>query len=739
MNILNKGKKYNWNFCTIGGVTRVNIVSGEDIAHLCELDRKLWTVLSCPVNGLEFDPLTLSLLDSDHDGKIHVDEVIATSKWLTKVINDPDLLIEGKDYIPLTAFNTEDEEGRKLRSTAEQILRGLKTDKDSISVADTASAMSAFFSMKFNGDGIITPDAADTPVLKKAIQTIIDTCGGKTDRSGSLGVDEELVGKFFSQCLSYSQWKEKAEADSSTILPFGGDTETVLSLVEQLKDKISDYFMRCSLSSFDTDATSLLDVPLDSVKTLSTKDLSKCTDEIASYPIARVNPEGYIPMDALNPVWRDSLSKLVTIAFPEGVEELSAEQWNKVLAAIAPYKEWKDSNGGEEVSTIDVEYARELLSGAVKTQILSLIAEDKALEGTYDEICAVDNLLHIYRDFFQFLRNFVTLSDFYDRNVKAIFQAGRLYIDQRACDLCLKVSDMGKQGEMASLSNMFLVFCKCTSKLKGQTMDIVAAVTEGDVNDLREGKNAIFYDRDGGVWDAVVTKLVDNPIGIGQAFWSPYRKLGNFINEQINKFASDKEAKVTEEMNANVLKAEENIKNKEVPAPHTKQPVDIAKFAGIFAALGLALGAIGTFLTSLITGFAALKWWQMVVAVAAVMLVISGPSMIKAWLKLRKRNLSPILNANGWAVNAKTLVNIKFGITLTEVAHLPKVAGKDPYSEKIPWWKKAIRIFCMLAVIFAILFFTDSLSFIGLPFHKEKPQTESVVETPAAAEEVVVE
>ena len=50
---------YDWKFSTIGGMTRVNIERGEDIKHLGELDEKLWTVLSCPVSGMEFDEKTL--------------------------------------------------------------------------------------------------------------------------------------------------------------------------------------------------------------------------------------------------------------------------------------------------------------------------------------------------------------------------------------------------------------------------------------------------------------------------------------------------------------------------------------------------------------------------------------------------------------------------------------------------------------------------------------------------------
>ena len=59
MAISGNDRKYKWNFESIGGTTRVKITSGEDIAHLSELDPKMWTVLSCPVKGLEIDEKSL--------------------------------------------------------------------------------------------------------------------------------------------------------------------------------------------------------------------------------------------------------------------------------------------------------------------------------------------------------------------------------------------------------------------------------------------------------------------------------------------------------------------------------------------------------------------------------------------------------------------------------------------------------------------------------------------------------
>jgi uncharacterized SAM-binding protein YcdF (DUF218 family) len=107
----------------------------------------------------------------------------------------------------------------------------------------------------------------------------------------------------------------------------------------------------------------------------------------------------------------------------------------------------------------------------------------------------------------------------------------------------------------------------------------------------------------------------------------------------------------------------------------------VAKFAGIFAAIGLAIGSIGTFLTSLLSEVKEMHAWALLI-IPAILIVVSGPSMILAWMKLRKRNLAPLLNANGWAINADAIVSVMFGNTLTEQAQFPLVKMKDPFAKK---------------------------------------------------------
>lgn len=322
-------------------------------------------------------------------------------------------------------------------------------------------------------------------------------------------------------------------------------------------------------------------------------------------------------------------------------------------------------------------------------------ANASALAAAQAQYRPLEKLLLLCRDFCTLLRNFVSFQDFYAKRGKAllgrgaddespwaIFQAGTLVIDQRACNLCMKVSDMAKHNTQAADSGMFLIYCNCKHHATGQTMQIVAAMTVGDIRHLKVGKNALFYDRQGRDWEAEVVKIIDNPISIGQAFWSPYRKLGDWVSGLITKSAAEKEKKSFADMTAKLQTTPAAPAAAQQPAQPA--PFDIAKFAGIFAAIGMAVGYIGSFLTNLATGvksIALTAWWALPVAIISLLLVISGPSMILAWMKLRKRNLAPLLNANGWAINADAIVNVLFGNTLTEHAQYPIMKLKDPHAK----------------------------------------------------------
>lgn len=699
---------YNWKFKSIGGTSRVDISCGEDIKHLGELDQKLWTVLSCPTTGLEFDQKTLEIIDKDKDGKIRVGEIVAAAEYLTSAVKDADLLLKGEDTIALSQFNEESETGKKLHDSAKQILANLGLDKDSISLAESGDSVAIFANSRFNGDGVITPASTDDEALKAVIEAAVAATGGVADRSGVQGVNADQIEAFYAACADYSAWCAAKSAEG--VLPYGDNTEAALAAVEAVKDKIADYFMRCKLSVFDEETIAALDVQVAKVSEISASNLSACTEEIASYPLARINGSSELPLDGINPAWQAAIasvkSLVLDVDYPEA-KAITEEQWNAVVAKFAAYSAWKGAKAGSCVEALGLEKIDEILKADAKAALLALVDQDKALESEANSIDEVDRFIRLYKNFYGLLRNYVTMDDFYDKDCTAIFQAGKLYLDQRCLDLCIKVADMGKHGDMAGLSGMYIIYCNCVSKSTGKSMTIAAVLTEGRVDNLRVGTNAIFYDRDGVDYDATVTKIVDNPVSVRQAFLAPYKKFGRTISERINKSVAEKEAKSMSSITdkANAVQIPTAPAEGEAAAPAApKAPFDIAKFAGIFAAFGMALGMIGTALMSIINPVK-----NVFILLAVVVVAISGPSVLMAWMKLRKRNLAPVLNANGWAVNAHILVNVAFGSYFTQLAKFPALESVDPKLASKRRWRRFRNFVLLLAVLCGVGFYCYKL------------------------------
>ncbi len=737
MAILNKEKKYKWEFSNVGGTLRVRIAKGEDIAHLDELDPKMWTVLSCPVKGLEIDEKSLAYIDTDADGKIRINDVVATAKWITGLLKNPDLLLEGAESIDVEQF-AETADGAKIKASAKQILENLGREGNVVSLADTADVAAIFAKTRFNGDGIVTEATAEDADEKAAIAAAVASLGGVADRSGAMGVNAGMVEAFYSALAAYVAWNEAAVE-----LPFGDKTDAAIAAYNALDAKVKDFFMRSKLAAFSPDSTASLDVQTSRIEAISAENLTGKTDEIAAYPIARITGKAEIDLTApVNPAWAAQFETLKAIAVDPEAKTLTEAEWAGIGAKFAAYTAWQGSKAGAAVEGLGLDAVKNFIAQDKKAAILDLIAQDAALKEEAENIELVDKFLHVYRDFYRLLRNFVTLNDFYtkDKGVSAIFQSGRLIIDQRECRMCMKVADMGKHTASAAISGMYLVYCDCTTKSSAAKLSIVAAVTVGDIGDIFVGKNVIYYDNAGTEWDAVVTKIVDNPISVGQAFWSPYRKMAKTVENLITKSAADKDAKMMNEATAKINAAPAAVPaaGADPKAAAAAPPFDIAKFAGIFAAIGMAVGMIGTALASIFGGLMDLKWHELILVFVGIMLVISGPSMVLAWLKLRRRNIAPLLNANGWAVNAASKISIPFGETLTDEAKYPKMRLKDPYAKKglKPCHKWLISI-CALALVVAALWLFNLLAWAGfrspLPrYNQPEVVVEEVVEVPVA-------
>ena len=183
------------------------------------------------------------------------------------------------------------------------------------------------------------------------------------------------------------------------------------------------------------------------------------------------------------------------------------------------------------------------------------------------------------------------------------------------------------------------------------------------------------------------------------------------ISDKVDKRASEKNDKSMTDLTA---KADTATSTKlegdgKEAAAGVKSTFDIAKFAGIFAAIGMAIGFIGQFLVAAIRGAAKLQWWQLLLIILGILLLISLPSMFIAWRKLRRRDLGPVLNANGWAINAASLVSVKFGKTLTAVAKYPRLSSVDKKARRRRFWRWVICILILLVAAGVCLWYFNLL------------------------------
>lgn len=697
-------KGFRWRFHRLGGFDQVRIETGAEICHLSELDQKLWAALSCPTTGVELDPHTLALLDTDEDGRIRVPEILTAVDWTCRVLKDPNDFVKGEAALPLSAIDEATDEGRKVLASARNILANLgKPEAEAITAEDTEDTGKIFATARFNGDGVVPPASATNPEIARAIEDIMGCVGSVPDRSGAAGLSGELSERFFTEARAYLAWWAETEADPQSLLPLGDATEAATQAFASVQAKIDDFFTRTGLADYDQGAASALNPSELAYGAVAAQQLSAANADVAAFPIARVEAKRALPLDrGVNPAWSEAVREFrarVVNPLLGSRNELSEAEWLDIRARFAANNAWMERMQGAIVHPLGIARVRELLSGGTESAIRGLIAEDLSVAEAADAIVHVDRLVHYHQHLFTLLNNFVSLSDFYSGRKKGIFQAGTLYLDGRSCELCIEVADIEAHSAMASLSRTYLAYCSCVRRGGTETKSIVAAMTSGDAENLKVGRHGIFYDRQGRDWDATVVKLVEQPISVGEAFWRPYKRISRMVSEQIEKFAGERDKAVDEAAGKGIAEA---AKGPAAAAPAAG--FDIGKFAGIFAALGLAVGAIGTALATVLASLLKLLWWQIPLAVLGVILAISVPSMLLAYMKLRGRNLGPLLDANGWAINTSAKINIPFGASLTRLAERPRgseYSFVDPFAEKRRPW----RLYLALLVLAGALIF----------------------------------
>lgn len=672
-----------WKFFRSGGFDQVLLETDADLRHLDELDQKLWAVLACPTHGLELNADLMSLLDADKDGRIRVPEVLTLVSKLNLLLADSSLIFKRAETLSASAFNQKTPEGQSAYQSSLEILAALGyQETDPVGEADYMKAIETLKSGPVTGDGQLRSGHPALTGLQPALsllESVHQLPDGLVPFSLITGIqqraEEELA------------FRKTAGKDAATRL-FGSDFDQAYRTFLAVESKIDDYFNRVDLLVYQENWTDALNARAPETDGMV---LSTWTGSIEQLPLSQIKNERKLHLqDGINPAWKSRIqdfSLQVAGQVTGKKEKLTDEDWLKIKAVFHSYQTWladKPQTGLESVPADAIEKA---LHAVKSTNLGDLSDQNDVVAARLARWTVVKEVMICVAHLDEFLNNYVSLRYFYTKTKPASFQSGKLFLDGRSSELVIRVADPGAHAAMSNLAYIFLVYCECSRKDSPDKFMIAAALTDGDVDNLMVGRNGVYYDRSGKDWDARIVKILDHPISIRQAFWSPYNRFARMVSGWLEKFASSKDKAMESQAAANIDSTGSKLTT--APAPEQPkappQPFDVGKFAGIFAAIGLAFAALSTAIVSVATGFLSLSWYQMPLAVAGIMLLISGPSMLLAWLKLRNRNLAPLLDANGWAVNTRAKINIPFGRSLTRLSKLPPGSVrllKDPYQQK---------------------------------------------------------
>jgi hypothetical protein len=684
-------KMHVWRFRRIGGMDQVVLKTGEDIAALSELDPKLWAALAMPTSQHRCKE-ALSLLDEDHDGRVRVPEILHAVDKFRMAFTTLDILFDENSAISLDRLK----DGH-LREACVNAAHIAGAEVEGVDAAVVEKAISLYNERTFNGDGVVVPESAKDPHTAGIIETLIASGYQAIDSSGKNGVDNVALDAFAHDANIVLEWNAKGESIRRTLpdLPF----DAILPAFRTISDVMDDYFRRCAVLDLAGTPDALKNLETQMAAALSTP-LGNNAEALQALPLALPRADGLLALDAAyNPLYETEVkSFLDAVKTPYGLEkELDKTAWSRIAADCRMYAAWTDSKPPVGAESIDPSMLSDILNGGSLDAIRTLITRDLAEAAHAEALHELHNILVLKKDLLKILRNFVTMDEFYGSR-EGIFQSGRLFIDGRELELCLDVRNSTAHSSMAGLAGMYLIYCDIT-RTTGEKGSVVAALTAGDADRIYVGRNGIYFDNDGLDWNATITKVVIQPISIREAFLSPYKWLARTIEEFTAKRAGTAEAGRQSQLKEFAQKAVEQP----TKAPQAAEQIAPKKIdVGTVAAIGVALGSIGVMITSILSLFIGMGVW-MPIGILVVFLLISGPSMILAAIKLRKRDLSPILNAEGWAINGRLKLNLIFGAALSHLGNLPPNSIRmlnDPYApKKKPWALYIVILIIVVAVV----------------------------------------
>ncbi len=671
----------------LGGSYQLVIEKPEDLEKVARLDEALWMATSVPAESLTCDPSFLHYVDYDSNGRMRSDELRAAVAWTLRMLSDRSRMLEPVTALSLDSIDGSHDDGKALRAAATQMLTNIGAgDSAEISLDQVRDRKKLLASGATNGDGVIPPDAIDDDGLAAFMKDVIATQGGVADASGPEGVDEEHLKSFLSEARDYLAWSELGGlpegSDATGVMAWGTDTPAAGAALSAVRDKIDEYFSLCRLARIDGRVAEKARLSEAELGELDTGDVAAIDELTSSAPLAVPGTDEALYLDdRINPAWRGRVAeleqKVLVRALGPGAGRLSRAEWEHIKAEFAGYDKWLTEKKGASVEKLGCEKLNGYLEGEGDGEFArllgELIARDKEVADELERVQSVEKLILCQRWLMELANNFVAFPALYDPDRISLVEQGTLVLDGRRFTLCVKVTDRAAHKLVARHSHICLLYVEVSGKDKGaEKFEVGAAVTRGNMRLLCTGKRGVFFSADGTEWDAKIVDVLEAPVSLWEAVKYPFRKLADFAGKQIGRITSSGYDKLETGLGKGLDQAGKSITAPPPPAP--------SKSGGMGMGLmlmggGLSVAALGSALAFITRTLAEVKLSSVALVLIGLAAAVAVPTVVVAFFKLRRRNISMVLEACGWAVNAEMRLTRSMGMIFTHRPGMPEGAS----------------------------------------------------------------
>jgi len=713
-------------FQKVGKAYQLIINNGQDLQDALTLDEALWVAMSAPVKAYTCDPKALTYIDTLKLGSITTETLKGAIRWLLDVYADKESITEHFDGKLELSKLTDSDTAKDIKHSAEYILKDLSAeDKSGITLAQVREFQKILTSRPLNGDGVISLLAtgeASTDALKKELHDIVEDAvkatGGKQDLDGTMGATLEQIKAFLAAIPEFLEWRKAGllpEGQStSEILPFGADTAATLALLNANAGLVDEFFKLCDLQGFDARFHGQVLQNDGKPGTLDPTAWPGVEEHLKAMPIVQPNGKAAIILDApkyINPLyrgwWADITAKLLRPVLGADLKELTPADWGKVKAVFGAYQAYMGAQKGGICAAVDVAHLEHYLTlKGVLEEAGELETKDLAVAQILKEAGAVEQALLYLQWLIKIANNFISFPNLYDPKTPTLFERGRVVIDGRWFNITFPVDDMGAHSVLATNSGLFLIYVEVDTK---PAQILCAPVTIGDKGNLVAGKRGIFFSPDGQTYNAKIAKVIENPVCLKEAIVAPFAKFGKMAEDKVASMSNASEGAITGKMSG--LINDPKATAAAATAAPAAQPAAKGDKSGMLMGLGIAFAALSSALAFICKTLASMSGVAIVISLLCVLAVLVAPIMLLAILRLRRQDLSSLLEGNGWAINSRMRLTFKQRSAFSRGGRFPNEAEGTPK-------KRLAAGICYVLLVLAIIL----AGYFGWRYHQSCKQ-----------------